>query len=426
MRIAMVSEHASPLAALGGADAGGQNVHVAALARALARAGHEVTVHTRRDSADLPVTVQLDGYTVHHLQAGPARRVPKDDLLPHVPAMARDLARHWADAPPDVVHAHFWMSGLACLAAVRASGLPLPVALTFHALGTVKRAHLGPGDPSPRERIAVERSIGRDVDVVVATATEEAVEVRSWGVPDSRVHVVPCGVELDLFDPAVPPPGARRVLSLGRLVPRKGVAEVIDALADVPGAHLVVAGGPPPPGLEDDPEITRLRARARRAGVDDRVAFLGAVTRDAVPGLIAGSDVVVCAPWYEPFGIVPLEAMAAGRPLVATAVGGILDSVVGSGPTATGLLVPPRRPDALARALSAVLDDAELAARLGRAGARRAAALYGWDRIAAQTAAAYRSAIAARTTPGPTPPTPRPAERTPVSAPPTAVAGAGR
>ncbi|HET6689411.1 MAG TPA: glycosyltransferase, partial [Miltoncostaeaceae bacterium] len=142
MRIDMVSEHASPLAVLGDVDAGGQNVHVAQLAAALARRGAEVVVHTRRDDPGLPERVPLTrGVTVRHVDAGPAEPVPKDALLPHMPRFAEVLREEWEPEPPDVVHSHFWMSGLAALDA--AEGLPVPVAHTFHALGVVKRRHQG-------------------------------------------------------------------------------------------------------------------------------------------------------------------------------------------------------------------------------------------------------------------------------------------
>src|SRR3569623_1381496 len=148
MRIAMVSEHASPLAAVGSVDAGGQNVHVESLARALARAGHDVTVHTRRDSADLPDRVRTaDGVLVEHLDAGPAAPVPKDELLPLVGQLGSELAARLAADPPDVVHAHFWMSGQAALAATRDLGVP--GVQTFHALGVTKRRFQGRLDTSP-------------------------------------------------------------------------------------------------------------------------------------------------------------------------------------------------------------------------------------------------------------------------------------
>ena len=148
-RIALVSEHASPLATLGGEDAGGQNIHVTALAGALADRGHDVVVYTRRDDPDVPQRVTLRrGVTVEHLDAGPAAKIPKDELRPLVPAMTEDLLRRWSTGqPPTVIHAHFWMSGLAALPAARRLGIPL--LQTFHALGVVKRRMQGEHDGSP-------------------------------------------------------------------------------------------------------------------------------------------------------------------------------------------------------------------------------------------------------------------------------------
>ena len=151
MRIAMISEHADPTAALGGADAGGQNVHVGALSKALAARGHSVTIYTRLTDLDAPRTAGLGhSVTVRRLKAGPIAPLPKDDLLPHMPELGMRLARLWRQDPPDVAHAHFWMSGLATLRG--AAALDLPVAQTFHALGVVKARHQGAGDPSPPGR----------------------------------------------------------------------------------------------------------------------------------------------------------------------------------------------------------------------------------------------------------------------------------
>jgi glycosyltransferase involved in cell wall biosynthesis len=396
MRIAMVSEHASPLAAIGGVDAGGQNVHVAALSAALTRQGHEVTVFTRRDDPAAPAQVTVDdGYTVVNVPAGPPVPIPKDELLEHMPAFARVLRTAWATTSYDVVHTHFWMSGLAGLAAAQAVGLP--VAHTFHALGVVKRRHQGDKDTSPPARLGVETHLARHVDRVVATCSDEVFELLTLGMPRDRVSVVPCGVDLAHFTPHGPiaprRAGLARLLVVGRLVERKGVADAIAALAGVPNAELVVAGGPPPDQLRDDPEAVRLLHLADQYGVADRVQLLGRVTRQDMPALLRSADVVVAPPWYEPFGIVPLEAMACGRPVVATAVGGLVDSVVDG---VTGRLVPPRDPAALAAVLTEVLADPARAARYGAAGAARAQARYGWDRIAADTETAYAELVGAK------------------------------
>jgi len=394
MRIAMVSEHASPLAVLGGVDAGGQNVHVAALAAALGRQGDEVVVHTRRDNPELPRRVAFSpGVEVDHVDAGPPSEVPKDELLPHMRAFAQELREQWAAEPPDVVHAHFWMSAVAALDA--AQGLGIPVVHTFHALGAVKKRHQGARDTSPARRVAIERGVARRVDRVVATCSDEVFELVRMGADPRRISVVPCGVDLGRFSRrgAAEPrtDGVARLVVASRLVERKGNGDVVTALASVPGAELVVAGGPDAPMLSLDPEAIRLRALAEELGVADRVDLRGRVGRDAMPRLFRSADLVVCAPWYEPFGIVPLEAMACGAPVVATAVGGQVDSVVDG---VTGVLVAPRDPEGLAAAIASLLADPERRAALGAAGAKRARR-YGFDRIARATREVYGEVLEA-------------------------------
>jgi D-inositol-3-phosphate glycosyltransferase len=384
----MVSEHASPLAALGGVDAGGQNVHVHALAAALGRRGDEVVVHTRRDDPGQPRRVAFaPGAEVDHVDAGPPAVVPKDELLPYMGAFADDLRAQWREQPPDVVHAHFWMSAVAAVAA--AGGLGIPVVHTFHALGTVKRRHQGANDTSPPERLDIERDIAQRVDRIVATCTDEVFELMRMEADRRRVTVVPCGVDLGMFGgDGAPEPraeGRHRLVAASRLVERKGLGNMITALAELPHAELHVAGGPPADELEDEPTARRLRSLAAKLGVGEQLVLRGRVERRDMPALLRSADVVVCAPWYEPFGIVPLEAMACGVPVVATAVGGQIDSVVHG---VTGVHVPPRDPAALAGALRELLDDPERRVILGANGRARAQR-YSFDRIAAATREVY-------------------------------------
>ncbi|WP_043627983.1 glycosyltransferase [Nonomuraea candida] len=383
MKVDLISEHADPLAAVGGVDSGGQNVYVAALAVALAERGHTVVVHTRRSSESQPDVVGLaPGVTVEYVTAGPAAPVPKDELPPYMPEFTERLARRWAERPPDVVHAHFWMSGQAALRAARG----LPVVQTYHALGTVKRRWQGEADTSPAHRIETEREIGQRADAVLATCSDEVSELCAMGVPEHRIAVVPCGVDLTAFcpdGPVAPRTERQLVLSIGRMVPRKGVDTVIRAMRHIPDADLVIAGGG-----QDDEEAVRLRELADGYGMGERVHVIGSVPRRHVPALMRSADVVVTVPWYEPFGMVPVEAMACGVPVVASAVGGHLDTVAGC-----GVLVPPRRPRALSRALKDVLADPRRRAALGAAGARRARERYGWSRVAESTEAVYTQVI---------------------------------
>ncbi|MBF4462677.1 MULTISPECIES: glycosyltransferase [unclassified Rathayibacter] len=405
MTIALVSEHASPLATLGGVDAGGQNVHVAALADALARRGHRVTVYTRRDDPSLPRRVAFtSGVEVVHVDAGPAAPVPKDELLPFMGDFAVDLAQDWQRERPDLVHSHFWMSGVAALDASdrveRATGDRVPVFHTFHALGVVKRRQQGALDTSPEERAWLEPGVGQRVDGVIATCSDEAFELKGLGVPTARISVVPCGVDIDRFTvdgPVAPRGERRRLMTIGRLVPRKGMGISIEALSGVVAAgvdaELVIVGGSGSgDALTADPEYQRLHAVAESLGVADRVDFVGQLSQNEMPAMLRSAEVVVCAPWYEPFGITPLEAMACGVPVVATSVGGLIDTVVED---VTGVHVPPRDPAALAAALTALLTDPERARAYGAAGRDRVESRYSWERVAADTERAYTATLAA-------------------------------
>ncbi|MFI6823906.1 glycosyltransferase [Micromonospora sp. NPDC050187] len=398
MRIAMISEHASPLAVLGGEDAGGQNTHVAELAAALAAAGHDVRVYTRRDSVALPVSVRTeDGYDVVHVPAGPPEPVGKDTLLPYMEPFADWLAQRWSagEWTPEVAHAHFWMSGLAALSAGRRTGVP--VVQTYHALGTVKRRHQGAQDTSPAGRVDYERVLGVAVDRVVAQSRDEVRELVAMGVPRSRMTVVPSGVNLRTFSPVGPvaerADGLARVLTVGRLVERKGFHEVIRAMRDVPDAECVVVGGPPAGAIDDDPHARRLGALAAAYGLGDRVRLVGAVPREEMSHWYRSADVLVAAPWYEPFGLTPLEGMACGVPVVGTAVGGIVDTVVDG---VTGDLVPPRDPEALGTAVRRLLADRERRFAYATAALDRARHRYSWSRTAAHLAEVYAAVTAAR------------------------------
>jgi glycosyltransferase involved in cell wall biosynthesis len=390
MRIAMISEHASPLATLGGVDAGGQNTHVAELSAALAADGHDVRVYTRRDRTDRAEVVPLDeGVDVVHVPAGPPEALPKDALLPHMGAFADWLAADWRDTwKPDVAHAHFWMSGLATVTA--AGPLDVPVLQTFHALGSVKRRHQGAADTSPPERIGYERALGRAVDRVVVQCQDEIGELIRMGVPRARMALVPSGVNTGTFHPdgpAVPRrPGYHRVLTVARLVERKGVEDLIRALPRVPRAELVVVGGPPEGEFGADPYVCKLRKLAGESGVADRVRLVGAVPPHEMPAWYRSADLLAATPWYEPFGLTVLEAMACGVPVVASAVGGLVDTVVDG---VTGELVAARDPAGLARTLRRLLQDETRRVSYGAAAHDRAVQSYAWPRIARRLAAVY-------------------------------------
>jgi D-inositol-3-phosphate glycosyltransferase len=394
-RIALISEHASPLAALGGVDSGGQNVYVAHLARRLARRGHEVEVLTRRDRPDQPESVRWDdGVTVVHVAAGPPSFVRKEELLPHMGAFTRGaLRRIRSRGAYDLIHANFFMSGLVAADVKRATGIPFVI--TFHALGRVRLIHQDGADTFPPERLAIEGRVVAEADALIAECPQDHEDlVGHYAADPSRIEVVPCG-----FDPSEFWPMDRRrarlqlgldpeeklVLQLGRMVPRKGVDNVVRGVARLRRDHglrarlLIVGGESATPDPARTPEIGRLAAIAAEEGIDDAVTFVGSRGRDALRYYYAAADVFVSTPWYEPFGITPIEAMACGTPVIGSAVGGIRYTVVDG---QTGYLVPPRDPAALADRLACVLGDPAHARELGARAIRRVKDHFTWRHVA--------------------------------------------
>lgn len=389
MRIAMVSAHASPLAPLGDGGNGGINVHVAELARAMGLRGHEVTVYTRRDDAALPRRAGFGpNVTVVHLDAGPPRPLPKEQLAEHLDELARALESAVAEEPAfDIVHSHYWLSGVAADAALPSTAAATHVH-TPHALGVARKRH--PPHEVPELRLAREAELLGAAGHIVATSSDEVFELRRLGLRADRVTVVPSGVDLELFHPKGPVdlrrPGWSRVVVVGRLLARKGMRDVVRAMASVPSAELVIAGGPPREQLDGDEEARRLRDLAGELGVQGRVALRGRASRRDVASLLRSADVVVSVPHYEPFGTVPLEAMACGAAVITTPVGGLIDTVVDG---VTGVHVPVGDCEALAEALNHLLAKPYWRLALGAGGAQRAHTRYGWPRIAESTLELY-------------------------------------
>ncbi|XVV10542.1 glycosyltransferase [Actinoplanes sp. CA-131856] len=388
MRIAMISEHASPL------GDGGQHTHVADLSTALAEIGHEVRVYTRRDSPDVAdVVTTPGGIHVVHIAAGPAQTVPPDLLLPHMGEFARLLEHEWraGDWHPDVAHAHFWTSGLAAVTAARQFGIP--VVQSFHELGLPS---LSGGTDRP-SRTGYERALGRAVDRVVAQSQDEVSGLVRIGVPRARLTVVPAGVDSIRFSPDGPAverdPERPRILSVGKLVERKGFGDVIQAMRYVPGAEVVVVGGPPADQLKADPGAAKLRALADKLQVGDRFRIVGRVPAREMPAWYRSADLLVAAPWQEQFEPSALEAMACGVPVIGTTVGGLTETVVDG---LTGDLVPPRDPRALGGALRRLVNDKVRRFAYGTAALDRARQAYSWKRVAAQIGSVYSAVTGLR------------------------------
>jgi D-inositol-3-phosphate glycosyltransferase len=395
-RIAMISMHGCPLARLGEKDAGGMNVYVRELSLALGQAGHLVDVFTRCQDYSTTQIVELGpGARVIHIEAGDVQYIDKRDLFPIVPQFTERVLGFQLEAgiAYDVVHSHYWLSG--CSAAVLKQQWNLPLVHMFHTLGAIKNnvaRHQDEREPS--QRIANERSIVAQADRLIAANPAERHDLQTlYDADPARISIIPCGVDVDLFRPLPRdeartllnlPPDAKIVLFVGRLEPIKGVDILLEALSQLDcsgcqGLALIVGGN------LDGTEAARLLGMRDRLGLTERVRFVGAQEQRTLPYFYAAADVCVVPSFYESFGMVALEAMACGRPVVASRAGGLQFTVQDG---QNGLLTPPGDAPALAATLQRLLTDAPLRARMG-AQAKRTASDYSWKRVAEDMAGVY-------------------------------------
>ncbi len=408
-RIAMISEHASPLGILGGVDSGGQNVYVGQLARHLAAIGYQVDIFTRRDSHLLPEVAEwVNGVRIVHVPAGPAEYVRKEDMLPYMGEFTNYMLRLSKKQRKtyDLVHANFWMSGLVAAELKQALGIPFVV--TFHALGRIRRLHQKDADQFPDERFAIEDRIVAEADHIIAECPQDEEDlIRLYNADPSRITIIPCGFDPGEFFPISKAlarallgfaPEDRILLQLGRMVPRKGVDNVIRGFARLAHAHgieaylLIVGGAPDSPDQRIAQEARRLQAIAHEEGVAEKVVFAGHKGREMLKYYYSAADVFITTPWYEPFGITPVEAMACGTPVVGSNVGGIKFTVRDG---ETGYLVSPNDPEALAERVAYLYQHPKLRGVLGQQAIKRVHALFTWQKVAGSVALLYEDVLAA-------------------------------
>jgi glycosyltransferase involved in cell wall biosynthesis len=391
MRIALVAQNGSPLSPATEQHPVSQAVSVAAHARGLAKLGHRVTIYARRDARALPGSAILaPQVTVEHVAAGPLAPLSAGELAANVAPFGDYLAQRWRRNAPDLVHAYYWTSGLAALAASRGSGIPL--VQTFGSLGAAEQHH-GCATDAGGARIRMEGCLARSAQAVLAGTGEEAADVLGMGVPRAAVTVVPCGVDTQEFTPEGPAAkrGNRpRLLAVTRLGENQGLDALLRVLARVPGAELVIAGGPARSQLRKHDAYLHLTGLAQRLGVADRLSFTGRVTAEVLPALLRSADMLVSAAPYDPSGGVAIAAMACGTPVAAVAVGAYSDAVLDG---TTGILVPPGHPEELARRIRDLLASPLRLEAYGIAAADRAGARYSWDRISREIVHVYERCL---------------------------------
>jgi len=398
MKIALVAQNATPLHPRTGSGPDRDDIGLSELTRKLAGQGHQVTVYAQKNLADVPDQAELhDGVRVEHISAGPLPETatePGDaDLLQRVPAFSGPLRSLWESDRPDVVHALAWTSGLAALAAARDLGIP--VVQEFSSLSVAeRRAAAGQSgalkaDGASAARIRLEPAIGRSATAVVATNSAEVSDLADLGVHRSSIRVVPWGVDTDLFTPEGPAAkrnGRPRLLTRADLTQRKSLETLFRALTKVPGAELLVVGGPAEADLPTDDNYVKLAKFAATLGITDRVIFTGAVEYASMPPLLRSADLVISTCQYEPSGTTSLQAMACGTPVIAPPVGGHVDAVVDG---TTGIIIPPDRPALLAQRIRQLFAHPMLIEAYGVAAVDRVRSRYSWDRIAGETLAVY-------------------------------------
>jgi glycosyltransferase involved in cell wall biosynthesis len=396
MKIALVAQHATPLHPRTGSGPDSDDIGLSELTRRLATHGHQVTVFAQKNQPDLPDQADLhEGVQVKHINAGASSGTggDRDDvsLLEQVPAFSGPLRSNWEHDRPDVVHALRWTSGLAALAAAR--DLDIPVVQEFSSLGVTERRDRVKADGAAAARIRLEPAIGRSAAAVVATHSAEASDLASLGVHRSSIRVVPWGVDTDTFTPEGPVAerhGRARLLTAADLNQRAPLETLLRALTKVPGAELLIVGGPDRDELPGNSAYASLAAFAGALDVSDRVIFTGRVEYNAMPALLRSADLVVSTCQYEPSGTTSLQAMACGTPVIAPAAAGHVDAVVDG---TTGILIPPDRPALLAQRIRQLLAHPMLLEAYGVAAADRAKSRYSWDRIAGETLAVYDKVI---------------------------------
>lgn len=400
--LAFISEHASPLATLGSVDSGGQNVYVAEVTKELAACGYNIDVFTRKDDASLPTIYNwLPNVRVIHIEAGPKSFIAKEKLLDYMDEFADRMINFVVkeDINYDLMHAHFFMSAL--VASKIKAVLKIPYAVTFHALGLVRKKYQKEADKFPAERCSIEKMIVKDADAIIAECPQDKEDlVMLYHADAAKTAIVPCGFSCKEFSP-IDKQKARKMLGLnsqdfimlqlGRMVPRKGVDNVIRALGLLKTKHssitlLVVGGECDEANISADPEIKRLKQIAANCNADMNIVFTGSKQRKYLKLYYSASDVFISTPWYEPFGITPLEAMACRVPVIGSDVGGIKYSVVDN---ETGFLVPPKQPLKLAILVDYLIKNREQREQMAENGFQRVHKFFTWKKVTSQLIEVY-------------------------------------
>lgn len=413
--IALISEHGDPAAQIGKDAAGGQNVYVRQIGEALAKLGWQVDMFTRKSNLDDATIVE---HTPHcrtiRLVAGPEKYIPRDRLFEYMPAFVAAFQNFQQQEGLNypLAHTNYWMSGWVGLKLKKHQNLQL--LHTYHSLGAIKYRTVDHIPPIAQTRLAVERQILEQSHCIVATSPQEMADLRQLVSQRGRIEIIPCGTDIDNFQPISRAearqqlgldPQAKIVLYVGRFDPRKGIetlvrayAQLVERSADAQNLRLLIVGGSDP--QEDDgAERQRIEGIVDSLGLGasmlhgkgSAIEFVGMVGHDRLPLYYTAADVCVIPSHYEPFGLVAIEAMACGTPVVASAVGGLKFTVV---PEETGLLVPAKDETAFAQAIERILTDDLWTQQVRKQAVIRVQDNFSWTGVAVQLSNLYRRLLA--------------------------------
>jgi D-inositol-3-phosphate glycosyltransferase len=406
----MISYHTCPLATLGGKDTGGMNVYVRELTRQLGKMGIHVDVFTRSQDDHVPHILHELGYgnRVVHIPAGPEHPVPKHELPNYIPEFVEGIKAFACEKgiKYNLIHSHYWMSGIAA-ASLSDLWPGTPIVNMFHTLGEMKnRIARSDAEREGEYRINGEKQVIRQADRIVVATIAELTQLRFLYKADpNKMVIIPPGVDVSHFYP-IPSdeaksfigiqPEDRMILFVGRIEPLKGVDTLLQAMAclqlkesDKP-VHLAIIGGDPSASPESiTAEMARLQSLCEVLGLDKSVVFLGKRDQDKLPYYYSAAKVLVMPSHYESFGMVALEAMACGTPVIASEVGG-LAYLVRDGET--GFTIPAEEPDTLCEKLTWLLNDDAMHQRMSGLAAEYAQD-YAWEKIASQIVDVYAELI---------------------------------
>ncbi len=406
---ALISVHGDPAAPIGEEGSGGQNVYVREVGIALAELGCQIDMFTRRQHPDQAAIVHhAPGCRTIRLDAGPAEYIHRNDLFQYLP----DYVEAWLAFQKkegrtyELLHTNYWLS--AWVGMQLKARLKIPQVHTYHSIGAVKFKTTGEFPEIAQTRLDVEKTLLEQADCVVSTSPHEEADLRKFVSKKGTVKIIPCGTDTQRYglvnreqareqlglDPEMP-----MVAYVGRFDPRKGIDTLIQAWAKLgepaafsesnptPKGQVYLVGGSRP-GSADDDETARLKALVKELGLEETIIFTGRVSDADLLLYYAAANVCAIPSHYEPFGLVALEAMASGTPVIASDVGGLQYTVR---PRVTGLLVPPKDPEALAEALSQVFEHPEMWKRYGVAAQKHVQEVFSWSGVAAQLKELYSS-----------------------------------